>query len=515
MSVRERQRPPIGHGEVFCDPPYAEWPVLASANAESVGSWPDELRALRDTARAEAVGMAQDYGRGIGVESRRAAGDLIVMTGHQPTLYHPGVWAKDFLVQRFTEDVASLGIDLVVDTDAAGAVELVAPCLSPDVSVCRVPLAEPPDGAAFVQTPVPDSAARAAFREGGARALATVAAPALGHHFASFCDALDGVADSCDDLGMVMTAARRVYEQPAGTDYLELPVSMQSSGDAFCSFAASIIADARSFALAYNAALSEYRTLTGTRSPAQPFPDLAVGPDLTEVPFWLLAGGVRRALAVDRRGRLMAGETLVAEEGDGWVPALRALAAQGTAVAPKAITLTLFARMFVADLFVHGIGGGRYDRVTDGVIGRYFGVTPPRFAVASLTLMLPIGCQVTGDAEVAAYEERLHRLTHNPDQVLGEIEFDTRDERARADALAREKRELVGAITAPGADRKALGLRIREVNAGLVGLLEPLVAQTRVELQRARSARDASAVLTDRTYPYCLWDPREVADKVR
>jgi len=29
------------------------------------------------------------------------------------------------------------------------------------------------------------------------------------------------------------------------------------------------------------------------------------------------------------------------------------------------------------------------------------------------------------------------------------------------------------------------------------------------------AAQQAADVLTDRTYPYCLWDPLEVADKVR
>ena len=42
------------------------------------------------------------------------------------------------------------------------------------------------------------------------------------------------------------------------------------------------------------------------------------------------------------------------------------LQASGTPIAPKALALTLFARMFVCDLFIHGVGGGRYDRVTDG-----------------------------------------------------------------------------------------------------------------------------------------------------
>jgi hypothetical protein len=45
--------------------------------------------------------------------------------------------------------------------------------------------------------------------------------------------------------------------------------------------------------------------------------------------------------------------------------------------------------------------------------------------------------------------------------------------------------------------------------------MAPVIDETRAALGRAREARDASAILTDRTYPFCLWDPREVADKVR
>jgi hypothetical protein len=53
------------------------------------------------------------------------------------------------------------------------------------------------------------------------------------------------------------------------------------------------------------------------------------------------------------------------------------------------------------------------------------------------------------------------------------------------------------------------------VNTDLAALMAPLVAETAEELERLRAQRDAGAVLTDRTYAFCLWDPREIADKVR
>jgi hypothetical protein len=53
------------------------------------------------------------------------------------------------------------------------------------------------------------------------------------------------------------------------------------------------------------------------------------------------------------------------------------------------LTLTTFLRLFVADQFVHGIGGGRYDQVADRFIASQFGIAPPGFAVTTGTLYFP------------------------------------------------------------------------------------------------------------------------------
>ncbi|MDO8880028.1 MAG: hypothetical protein Q7W44_04400 [Coriobacteriia bacterium] len=517
MPVHDRQTPPGGHGEVLYEPRLETWAALARENATAARSWPAGMRALREEARADAVAAARDYSSRIGVVlPRREAGDLIVMTGHQPELFHPGVWVKDFVVQRLSEELPALGIDIVVDTDAAGRVELTTPCLTPTVGVCRIPLVEAPGDAAYAQVPVPDASHRAAFREAAAAALATLPAPALGRHFAVFAEALEDASGRVDDLGSLLTAARRTYERPAGTDYLELPVSIQALTPAMRRFSAAILTDAERFRGIANAALAEYRQRTGTRSVAQPFPDLEFADGRTEVPFWLLRAGARVGLLVDEDRRLWAGDTgVVASLGRSAESAAKALDAEGLLVVPKALALTLFERLFVSDLFVHGTGGGRYDRVTDAIVRAYYGVEPPAFVVTSMTLLLPLGCPITTDAEVAALEHRLHRIEHNPDQVLGEVEFDTVGERVVAEDLAARKAALVAAISSPGANRKEIGLTIRDVNAELAALLSPLTEDVRSALGRVRSARDASAVLTDRTYPYCLWDPREVADKVR
>lgn len=514
MPVHARQQPPVGHGEVLCSPPFGEWASLAAANVEARARWPLELAELHALGRAETLEAAQTYSAALGLPSE-ARGGLLIMTGHQPELFHPGVWVKDFLVQRFADEHGATGLDLVVDTDAAGHVTMKTPCLTPEVRICEVPVAEGTREAAYVQVAPPDDDARGRLRSRGLESLKTLPAPALGRHFESFCDALDAAAGATSDLASCMTLARRLYERPAGTDYLEVPVSRQSSTWAYRRFAASLLLDAQRFRSEMNSALGEYRRRTNTRSQAQPFPDLGGRDDRVDAPFWLLEGNTRRTVSVGAGGRLYAGEDLVAELGHDTDVAAERLAEHDIALAPKALALTLFQRLFVSDLFVHGTGGGRYDRVTDEVIRRYFGIEPPAFAIASMTMLLPLGARLASTEDVAALEQRIHRFTHNPDQVLGEVEFDTVAECLRAEELASRKRELVGAIAAPEADRKALGAQIRSANEELSELLGPMVAELTSTLERFKAERDAADVLTDRTYPYCLWDPREVMDKVR
>lgn len=518
MSAHGRIAPPEGHGEVLCDPPYAEWSGLILANRASVETWPQALRSLREEARADVLEAADAYSRarGIATLADKDAAGPIVMTGHQPELYHPGVWVKDFLLDLLASEADAAGIDLVVDTDRASGVSLRIPRLGPPVDVQTATLAPETEGS-FCQAAVPDAVARAAFRAEGAEALSKLPAPALAHHFETFCDALDEAASTAGDLADLMTIARRAYERPAGTAYLELPVSQMARTPSFGHFAESIIADAGRFRLAMNEALGAYRERTGTRSVAQPFPDLEADGDLTELPFWLLRDGRRERVWVHTAGSLYAGEG----DARGPVPVpsdtgrVEGLLAQGWVLAPKALTLTLFARLFASDLFIHGTGGGRYDRVTDAVIRACFGVEPPRYVVASMTLLLPLGAHVATTDEVSALTQALHRLEHNPDAMLDEVEFDDDEECRAARALVEEKAALVEEISRPGADRKRLGLRIREVNASLAALLEPVAADLRERLERAQSAHDAAEVLMDRTYAYCLWDPREVMDKVR
>lgn len=524
--VRARPTLPAGHGEVITTPACEAWPGILRANAQVAASWSFEvagrsIRAVRAQARREALAQSEAFSRRLAIEvdCPRREDDPIVMTGHQPELYHPGVWVKDFLLDRFSKDAAATAIDLVVDSDAFDAVSITAPRMRPRVERCEVKLASGGPDACFASTPVPSTVEIGSFCEKGAAALETLRTSAIRKHFEAFCGLLKGAAEDARNVAEFVTFARRRYESCVGTTYLELPVTSLARSGAFAAFVVDVAQDAGRFVAAYNDELDEYRAITNTRSPAQPFPNLERGGERFELPFWHLGGERRETVWAEARAdggcTLVAGGTALLTLPPEPEDAVEALAAARLALAPKAVALTLFARVFVADLFIHGIGGARYDRVTDGVIRRYFGIEPPQFVVASMTMYLPLGAHIVSDEELAAATERVNRFDHNPDSLLDQVDFESRTERVAAVDLAAEKESLVTAIARPDADRKVLGSRIRDINEKLRSLLGPYGTELRADLERLKAERAVAEVLTDRTYPFCFWSPAEIADSVR
>jgi hypothetical protein len=517
---------PEEDGGVLIEPPSGEWAALARDNSsrmQSVGSAPlagEDLASLRARARGEALESARAYSASVGVESvveEDAEQELLLMTGHQPTLFHPGVWAKHLVLDLVARGADAAAIDLVVDSDGFDAVTLHAPCLEPDVGRCEVALARAAPQGFFAGTPAPTTEEVEAFYSEGDAVLRTLGVTDPGTHFRAYCGGLREACACHGDLGAALTCARRRFEAPLGTDYLELSVIAQSQGGAFLAFASELALRAEEVATVQNEELASYRERYGVRSAARPFPDLREQDGAWELPLWHLHDGERGAVwarSVGSEVELTSGDAVVARIPRDPAGAAERLANEAPALAPKALTLTLFNRLLVADLFVHGVGGAKYERVTDRVAERLFGVALPPFAVVTMTLHLPLGERRVREIDVEAARRRLQELAHNPDRHIEEIASGDPERADEARELARAKARLVEQITFEGADKKTLGAQIRDVNERMTALAAPLVHEAEQELSRLEQARQADGVFRDRTYPFCLWDPFDVRNRL-
>ncbi len=496
-------------------PPFRAWLALARdardrLAAATVPIGEVALHAWRRQARAETLALAWAYTRSLGVPVASAGppdaaadADLLLATGHQPVFVHPGIWIKVLAMSRLVPP-GGVGFHCVVDTDALEVVAADVPAVA-DGRLVRTQVvlarADPDVPVEAMPAPSPD-AWRAFLAEIDGR-MRTLDAPEVlaGWERAR---ALPPPPAS-DGLAGAVTWARRTLEGPR--PYVDLPVSHLHRTGAFRRFCWAIVREARRFAQVHNAQLDAYRQHYGVRTIAQPFPDLLVDDRRVETPFWIVQEGRRRPLLVEvATGRLLADDVPVGRIPDD--PDDAAFAA--LPVRPRAMTLTAFVRLGVADLFVHGLGGGRYDRATDAIVRAFFGIAPPPYATVTATLWLPFA-----DAGQAADERRrLHRLLldlrHNPDRFLPAHDGPHR-------ALVEEKWALIRRLDRGEArtrrERRQATARIREINTILQVQVADRVAAVQDALRRLdRLARDAE-VTTARTYPFVLF-PVEAVERL-
>lgn len=524
MFPSESYRAPTRDGEALISPPLGQVDRLVTENrhrlaAAGDGSGELSLRELRQTARRELLRAARQYTAGY--RDADAVGDSLsddsplIMAGHQPTLFHPGVWFKNFAIHRLAERLAAgrpvgtsapLAINLVIDNDVATA------------SSIRVPFRDPATGLARWSAVAYDSVAGAVpFEQNRIRDFET---------FRSFAGAVrSGIrslvanplieqlwphalaaAARCENLACAIGQARHALEGELGLRTLELPLSVVCRGEPFCRFALAILSAADRFRQLYNGAAHEYRLANGIRSSAHPVPDLGAEGNWIEAPFWIYSDAdPQRRRAWVRQGaggleisdrhrvsvRLHSGGRADAAE-------LAAQSGPGFKLRPRALITTMFARLVLSDLFVHGIGGAKYDELGDLITQRFFGVRPPPWMVVSATLWLPVdrARMASSPWSVAEIRRQLRRTRFAPESFASEVEL--------PESLCLQKQELLRQIPADGGKRD-WHQRLDQVNCELSMRLDGVRRQWNARLAEARALESSDAILNSREHAFCLY----------
>lgn len=494
-------------GSILTRRRYADW--KAPAHDASKLIWPEPRTLLDETLSNQRLLSSAEHVLIQNTplpELRRLARKLIdhddarplIATGHQTELHHPGVWAKNALLSAAAPRIDADALHLSVDTDEPKHLALRWPGAS-------WPISDDPrlTSAAWSGQLAPPS--REHLELVGERLGEATARWDFAPMAPTLLDSLGGPFPAGTTLPQALSAALHDLDARLGLRYRSRVVSPIWLSAPFLAFVHDVIARLDSFAPHYNEALAEYRRDTGTRTPTRPMPDLFITPDGIEAPFWLddLGSGRRSRPSVFRvEGgfalQLLDGRQFVFDAG---VEALEAASRLGAflsqtrhRLSPRALTLTMFFRLLVVDQFVHGIGGGRYDQVTDRIIAGHFGIDPPAFSVATATLYFP---DAVGRERVClpCIEQEGHRLKH---ALLGEGKRRFLD---RIDALPRRSIER-GQVFAAMHD--ALQSAARE-NESLKAWQE-----------RARLAKDAyqlEEILFDRELFYGI-QPRERLDRM-
>jgi len=193
------------------------------------------------------------------------------------------------------------------------------------------------------------------------------------------------------------------------------------------------------------------------------------------------------------------------------VARLAELAGEGVRIRCRALVTTLWARLALGDLFLHGIGGAKYDQVTDALVWRFFGLAPPRFLVLSATLHLPVARQRVGTEALRATDRDLRRLTYHPEcYINGESEVPSGQDGGARELIAAKNRWIRTPSTPDNARTRYE--EIRQINDSLATHVAPMRERLLEERHRAARRVRAEAVLTGREYAFCLFPEKTLRE---
>jgi hypothetical protein len=532
-------RAPQSDGQKIVEPPLATLPQVVDANREllSRADYDVQGRSLTElsaSARASLVSLAAAYtSQYRDVTQRLPSGDSLastpfILAGHQPQLFHPGVWYKNFVLGNLANQIGGIGIHLLIDSDLCRSASIRLPTGSIEhPRIDAVAYDEPAAEVPYEERAIRDFGA---FESFGARAAELIKPFVTEPMVKSLWPLTLERNPSQMNLGLRLAQGRHSLEQSWSVETLELPQSVVCQLPEFNWFVAHVLAHLPRFWSAHNDALADYRRAHRMRNRAHPVPDLAESDGWLEAPFWiwsaddprrrpLFAQQAGNELVITDRGsrtfRLaLSGDDDAAAAADQLIE----IAASGVKIRTRALTTTLFARVVLSDLFLHGIGGAKYDQVTDQIVRGFFGFTPPEFAAVSATLRLPIAGRPVEQADDRSCQEELRELQYHPELFVRREQAQSTEsaeqnvlapliDASAIDNLVAEKRRWVNTRKTPQNARERHAA-ISAVNEAL----QPHVAERRSQIKSRcgdlQQRKRAEAILQSRDYSFCLY-PRE------
>ncbi|UCD29912.1 MAG: hypothetical protein JSV03_05400 [Planctomycetota bacterium] len=491
LNFDNLQTPP-DDGDVLIEPAASSFPELIDNNirgqqSQNVMLADVPLDAARQAARDVLYGSQADK--------------PVIACGHQPAFIHPGVWAKQVVIRHVADSLTAAGIDFVVDNDSPTSSALQIPIVESDglLGTRYIAFTDASAGSAYEGRPPLQRVELKNFKQELRAATDTYS------HDPVLTNYLDGFSqvDDIRDVVQQHLAGRLKTDAPLGADINHLRVSEVFGGP----FVADLLLNAERFADAYNRSLTEYRRLQKVRSFNRPLPDLARKGDRIETALWIYRSlQKRRRLWIEHHGDRI--DVYADNECVGALNASDLTRDVDTVLAgfkpwvvrPRALSLMLWIRLLACDLFVHGIGGAKYDRITDGIFRRYYQCEPPAYVCVSATLRLPLPRQAVTIDDLAAARLRRRDYCYNPDRYLGDAPPDLLSERLRliqeSDRLRREQ--------APRLARWETFSNIRRINDELVRSHPEIERQLVEDLDRIGKQIQSNRIADSREYFYAL-----------
>ena len=294
MPTNVRPAAPKADRSLLAVPELSEWRTRLLENGERLNRaimiGGRSLSSLREQARQDLLTAAAKYLSSMGISS---GSDLspsglskpFILTGHQPELFHPGVWIKSFATARIAKRVGGIPIHVIIDNDTIKASAIRVPAGGPDrFIVGHVPFDKWEGEIPYEERTIVDESVFADFPS---RVRVTMSQlrfqPIVGEYWEHVREA----AAVTSNLGDRLAYGRRKLESQWGVQNVEVPLSHLCRSPSFLLLVGEVVTRLSDFQMIYNSSLAEYRMRYKTRSRHHPATDLSEEEGWRETPFWI------------------------------------------------------------------------------------------------------------------------------------------------------------------------------------------------------------------------------------
>ena len=360
----QRLRAPKEDGEHLQIPPLEQCAAICNDNSLLLHSHGFELdkqdiQQIRRSARRELIEKSVAYSSRYRDTTFDPNLETILMAGHQPALFHPGVWYKNFALGEMAQRSQGIGINLVIDNDLCASCQIAVPTgtlerpLNENIAYDRVERFLP-----YEMCRVMDLDLWSTFADRVSTKLAPFEKkPLVNQLWPQVVDARK--------LGLqapyAVAAGRHRLESQFGLQTLEIPLNQVCDTAGFAAFVAELIGRSRQLREIHNRCLIDYRREHRLRSHSHPVPELprstvglnyryGFGETMTRrVEGCLFAtAAIRIDYPIPPRGKTEISFGSISEQ-------IQALRGQGIRIRPRALTNTMYARLVLSDVFLHGM----------------------------------------------------------------------------------------------------------------------------------------------------------------
>lgn len=507
------------YNEVVLSHSIDELCLLAESNYEKLNkiSLGNEFPlASRFKLREKAFQTSKEYFRRFGLTLTGNESKIVVGTGHQPIFYHPGILFKDMVVNALIERGGFSGLNLVVDSDTRHGQLIPIPCLRDGIlSLERVELFCGEKNVAAEELPSSGFEEFEAAWDYISQKIERLLPEGNGRTFAKYSEITRDLIPLCNNLPELIVLSRRLFEEEMGFKHAEVFLSSLCGCEEFLCFVSLILVRAKEFTLKYNSVLDQYRTKKGIRHPLTPFPNLKIEGGRLELPFWVWKSENQRSTVYLKfTGQ---GVGICQDEEEildldvskldtrhilPLADQLGQLAAAGYKLRPKALMLTLFARLFLCDLWIHGIGGAEYEELNNQLAGDIFSVSLPPYAVASATLYLGIKGEERGavvdERQIEVLRNQLRLMQFNPEKFIGPADEESQQ-------LITERTSLIERMRSVNGPKGELHQKVSAINNSLRDKITPFRQGVEAQLREKEIALAQESIAANREFPFFLY----------